>query len=63
MGAEIGSFEKDGKVFPTITLRKEGEKSEGQNKYGFSFGLSKARLIVQHIEAIKKFVASEGKEG
>ena len=61
MGAEYGSFEKDGKVFPTITLRKDGETVEGKNKYGFSFGLGKARLIVQYIEEIKQFVETEGK--
>ena len=61
MSAEIGSFKQDGKVYPTITLRKDGEKVEGRNKFGFSFGLSKARLIVQHIEEIKRFVETEGK--
>ena len=62
MSAEIGSFKQDGKVYPTITLRKDGEKAEGAKKYGFSFGIAKARLIVQHIEEIKGFVETEGKQ-
>ena len=61
MSAKIGSFEKDGTSHPTITLRKDGEKEEGKNKFGFSFGLGKARLIVQHIEEIRRFVETEGK--
>lgn len=29
-------------------------------KFPFSFGLGKARLILQHIKTIEKFVESEG---
>ncbi len=36
---------------PLIVLKRNEE-----DKYPFSFGLSKARLIVEHIEDIKKFV-------
>jgi hypothetical protein len=32
-------------------------KRTEDDKYPFSFGLSKARLILEHIEDIKKFVA------
>ena len=45
---EIGEY--NGK--PVITLKRTEI-----DKYPFSFGLGKARLIVQHFEAIKKFVA------
>lgn len=31
-------------------------------RYPFSFGLNKAKLILANIEAIKKFVETEGKE-
>ena len=31
-------------------------KRDEDDKYPFSFGLSKARLIVENIEEIKKFV-------
>ena len=31
-------------------------KMDENDKYPFSFGLSKARLIVENIEEIKKFV-------
>jgi hypothetical protein len=31
-------------------------KKTPDDKYPFSFGLGKARLIVEHIEEIKKFV-------
>ena len=60
MSVKIGSFEKDGKSFPTIELKADSAK---EGAFGFTFGMGKAKLIVQHIEAIKKFVASEGKEG
>ena len=31
-------------------------KRDENDKYPFSFGIAKAKLIVQHIEDIKKFV-------
>ncbi len=37
---------------PTLVIRRNEE-----DKYPFSFGLSKAKLILENIEEIKKFVA------
>lgn len=37
-------------------------KRSGEDKYPFSFGLSKAKLILDNIEEIKKFV-SENSQG
>lgn len=31
-------------------------------RFTFSFGLSKAKLILEHLEAIKKFVETNGQE-
>jgi hypothetical protein len=39
---------------PTITLRRSED-----DKYPFSFGAAKARLIIAHIEDIKKFAAEQ----
>jgi len=36
---------------PILILKRNDE-----DKYPFSFGLSKARLIMEHFEEIKKFV-------
>ncbi len=36
---------------PILILRRTEE-----DRYPFSFGLGKARLIIEHIEDIKKFV-------
>ena len=36
---------------PIIILKRDEE-----DKYPFSFGLTKARLIIENIEEIKKFV-------
>lgn len=47
MTVKIGSFKGN----PTISL-------DADSKYPFSFGVKKARLVVQHIEAIKAFVAA-----
>lgn len=38
---------------PTITLGSEG-------KYPFTFGLSKAKLILENVEAIRRFVEENG---
>ena len=54
MAAKISSFQKDGKMYPTIELKG---KTGG---FGFTFGLSKARLIVEHVDEIRRFV-EEGK--
>jgi len=40
---------------PIIILKRDEE-----DKYPFSFGLSKAKLIVENIEEIKKFVEESG---
>ena len=50
MTAKIGEF----KGHKTMILVDEG--SEASEKYPFSFGLKKAKLILEHIEEIKKFV-------
>lgn len=39
---------------PTLILNPE-------DRFTFSFGLGKARLILEHLDTIKKFVESEGK--
>jgi hypothetical protein len=39
---------------PTFAINKE-------SPYPFSFGLLKARLIVKHMEALQKFVESDGR--
>jgi len=38
---------------PMLTINKE-------SKFPYSFGLTKARWLVEHAEAIKKFVESAG---
>jgi len=38
-------------------------KRDENDKYPFTFGLSKARLILENIEEIKKFVEENGREG
>ena len=47
----VKSFEKEGKTYPTIEL-----KSGPSGKFGFTFGLSKARLILENYEDIRQFV-------
>jgi hypothetical protein len=39
---------------PTLTLLRSAD-----DRYGFSFGIQKAKLILEHIEEIKSFVATE----
>ncbi|MBI5872562.1 MAG: hypothetical protein HZB36_00215 [Candidatus Omnitrophica bacterium] len=41
---------------PILILKRDQE-----DKYAFSFGLTKAKLIVENIEAIKKFVEENSK--
>lgn len=41
---------------PVIILRRDGN-----DKYPFSFGLTKAKLILENIEEIKKFVEENNK--
>jgi len=33
-----------------------------ESKFTFSFGLAKAKLILEHLDVIKRFVESEGKD-
>ncbi|MFA4889471.1 MAG: hypothetical protein WC628_07885 [Candidatus Omnitrophota bacterium] len=42
---------------PILVLRRSEE-----DKFPFSFGLSKARLIIEYIDEIKKFVAENNEE-
>ena len=51
MSIKVSSFEKDGKKFPTIELR-----NTDAGKFGFTFGLSKAKLILENIDDIRQFV-------
>ncbi|MBN2057816.1 MAG: hypothetical protein JW782_03365 [Candidatus Saganbacteria bacterium] len=41
---------------PMIVLKRNDEE-----KFPFSFGLTKAKMILDHIEDIRKFVAEENK--
>ena len=47
----VKSFEKEGRTFPTIEL-----KTGGNQKFGFTFGLTKARLILENFDEIRQFV-------
>ena len=38
-------------------------KRSEDDKYPFAFGLSKAKLILENLEEIKKFVAEHNEEG
>ena len=42
---------------PILILKRNEE-----DKYPFSFGLTKAKLIIENIEEIKKFVTENDKE-
>ena len=41
---------------PTLVLKRSEDE-----KFPFSFGLAKAKMILDHIEEIKKFVAENDK--
>ena len=56
-GVKMVAREDEFKGHPTIIL-KESEDSQ----YGFTFGLSKAKLILAHIEEIQAFVDKNGGE-
>ena len=58
MSVVISSFQKDGKTFPTIQL-KDGDKS----KFGITFGLTKARLILEHFDEIRQFAEDNVETG
>ena len=51
MSVKVGAFEKNGKIYPTIEL-KEGDG----DAFGFTFGMSKAKLVLRHVEEIRQFV-------
>lgn len=53
----LSTFEKKGKKYPTISLR-----TSLNDQYGFTFGLTKAKLILKHIKAIEKFVEDNTSE-
>ena len=48
---KVSQFEKDGKTFPTIEL-----KNGSSGKFGFTFGLGKARMILENYDDIRQFV-------
>ncbi len=48
----IGEFKGNA----VITLKRSED-----DKYGFTFGVSKAKLLLEHIEDIKQFVATHDK--
>ncbi|MFH1825919.1 MAG: hypothetical protein ABH823_01330 [bacterium] len=52
MIAERGEF----KGRPMLILKRGDDE-----KFPFSFGLTKAKMMLQHIEEIKKFVAENDK--
>lgn len=45
------TFTKDGKTFPILEM-----KNKPDDKFGLSIGLSKARMILNNLDAIKSFV-------
>ncbi|MBI4055321.1 MAG: hypothetical protein HY402_04220 [Elusimicrobia bacterium] len=49
--------ESEFKGNPVLVLTRSPE-----DRFPFQFGLSKARLILEHIEDIKKFVAKYGQQ-
>ena len=55
MSVKISTFEKDGKSFPTIELQMTGKDGK-PGKFGFTFGLGKARLILENYDEIRQFV-------
>lgn len=53
--AEVTRSEFKGK--PVLVIRRDAD-----DKYPFSFGLTKARLILENLEEIKRFVEDNSKE-
>jgi len=49
--------ESEYKGNPMIVL-----KNSAEDRYPFQFGLKKAKLVIEHIEDIKKFVDKHDKE-
>ena len=56
MSVKVSTFEKDGKSFPTIELSNAQD-----GKFHFTFGLSKARLILENFDEIRQFVEDNGR--
>ena len=54
--AYINESEFKGK--PVIHIKRDEE-----DKYGISMGVTKAKLVIENIEAIKDFVAKNDKSG
>ena len=55
----------------TVSIATEGEykgnpmfviKNTEEDKFPFSFGVKKAKLVLEHIEEIKKFVEKHDKQ-
>jgi hypothetical protein len=55
MTATIGSF----KGHPTITLAQQAQGTQPEGR-GFTFGIAKARLILDHYASIQEFVRIHG---
>lgn len=53
--AEISRTEFKGK--PVLVIKRDAD-----DKYPFSFGLTKAKMILENIEEIKRFVEDNSKE-
>ncbi len=53
--AEVTRTEFKGK--PVLVIKRDAE-----DKYPFSFGLTKAKLILENLEEIKRFVEENQKE-
>lgn len=58
MSVRVSLFEKDGKTFPTIELVGKRE-----SKFGFTFGVSKAKLILENVNDIRNFVEENDQPG
>ena len=56
MSVKLSTFQKDGKTFPIIELKHKDE-----DKYGLSVGVSKARLILNNLDALRQFVDKNGR--
>lgn len=54
----IEKFEKSGKVHPVITLKRTAD-----DKFPFTMGLMKCKMVIEGIEAIKKFVQENSGAG
>ncbi len=55
---KVSEFQKDGKTFPTIELRNGASE-----KFGFTFGLGKARMILENYDEIRQFVEDNARGG